>query len=109
MYSHYIRVDEQGRIQKGFSTAFKKAEQKDILLRETPSRQFYLLEQGEENPNLFDELGTSLYKWEGGEIKERTQEEIEADRSALPSMKQSIPLEERIGALEDVLMELLLQ
>jgi hypothetical protein len=96
---HYITVDEQNRIVDGFSDAFRQPSETDILLTDKGGYQFrlhYLVYDptyeltwhhrvSEENPALYDWNGMiPLYKYEGGYVKRRTEEEIEADRAALP-------------------------
>lgn len=78
---HYITVDEQNRIIDGFSDAFRQPSETDICINEHGSYQFRLCDGGEENPTLFGwDYMIPLYKYEGGEIVRRTEEEIEADR-----------------------------
>lgn len=81
---HYITVDERNRIINGFSDAFRQPSETDICINEKGGYQFRLFPGGEENPALYDmEDRIPLYKWDGA-VVERTAEEIEADRAALP-------------------------
>lgn len=86
MYNkHYITVDAESRITNGFSDAFRQSTEADICINEQGGYQFRLFPGGEENPSLYDLDGMiPLYKWDGAQIIQRTEEEIEADRAALP-------------------------
>jgi len=69
MYKHYLRLDSENYIIKGFSDAFPETiEETDILLRETEQRQFYFSDFIF-NPSLTE--GTQpKYKYVDGEIIE---------------------------------------
>lgn len=85
---HYIAVDERNRIVDGFSDAFREHTDEHICINEQGGYQFRLFPGGEENPSLFDWNGmTPLYKWDGEAIR-RTEEEIEADRAAIPKTEE---------------------
>lgn len=83
---HYIVVDGQGRISDTWSDG--PHQEKDttnaICINEHGGYQFRLKPDGEENPTLYTFDGIALYKWDEESVKERTEEEIEADRSAIP-------------------------
>lgn len=81
---HYIRIDEENRVIKGFSDAFEKPKEGDIVINEKGGRHFRLPFENRVNPPLKTDEGVPLYKYENGEAKERTQEEIQADIDALP-------------------------
>lgn len=66
-----------------------------------------LYPDGEENPSLWDMDGIPLYKYEGGEVVPRTEEELAADRVALPKPEDKPSSEERIAELEAALAALL--
>lgn len=101
---HYITVDEQNRIVNGFSDAFRQPTDTDICINEQGGYQFRLF--GIENPALFDWNGMiPLYKYEDGEVVKRTEEEIEADRAAIPEVEAEPTTEERVTALEEQLAE----
>nr|DAJ85012.1 MAG TPA: protein of unknown function (DUF4376) [Caudoviricetes sp.] len=84
MNKHYIRLDNTGRIIKGFSSAFEAPQDDDICINEDGGYQFRLTPGGTENPMLFTEYGISLYKYENGAVEARTPEEIAAD--SLPDL-----------------------
>lgn len=99
---HYINVDDRGRIVDGWSDG--PHPEKDptgaICINEEGGYQFRLHPGGEENPALWDMDGIPLYKYVDGEVLERTPEEIEADRAALPKPEVKPSPEERIAELE---------
>lgn len=86
---HYITVDAENRIVGGFSDAFRAPADEHICINEKGGYQFRLFPNGEENPSLFDWNGmVPLYKYEGGEVIKRTEEEIEAEREAIPAPEE---------------------
>ena len=100
--NHYITVKD-GLIVDGFSDAFRKPSEDDICINEEGGYQFRFIiggEPTEENPNLFafpDMI--PLYKYEGGEVVRRTEEEIEEDRANI--VHEYVPTtEERLADLE---------
>lgn len=103
---HYVSVDEQNRIVSGFSDAFRQPTDTDICINEQGGYQFRLFLGGEENPSLLDWNGMiPLYAYVDGKVVKRTEEEIEADRSALPVPETKPTNEERITLLEAQLAE----
>ena len=83
---HYITTDNQGRITSGWSDG--PLPDRDtagaICINEEGGYQFRLLPGGEENPPLYTMDGIPLYKWDGEQAIPRTEEEIAADRAAIP-------------------------
>lgn len=81
---HYITVDEENRIIRGFSDAFSQPSDTDICINERGGYQFRLFPGGRENPRLFDRgaVPVALYRWDGSDPVLRTAEELEADRAA---------------------------
>lgn len=101
---HYIDVDDRGRIVDGWSDGPQPQRQpteQTVQLTDQGGYQFRLHPDGEENPALWDMDGIPLYKYEDGEVLERTQEEIEADRAALPKPEDKPSPEQRIAELEE--------
>ena len=84
---HYITTDEQGRITDGWSDGpFPDRDTSGaVLLQDHCGYQFRLTPGGEENPPLYTPDGIPLYRWEGRQVVQRTEEEIAADRAALPA------------------------
>ena len=86
---HFITVDEQNRIVRGFSDAFRQPADTDICINEQGGYQFRLFPGGEENPSLHEwQHMIPLYKYENGKVVKRTEEEIEADIAALPQPEE---------------------
>lgn len=83
--NHYITTDTANRILSGWSDG--PCPEQDttsaILLREDGGYQFRLFEGGEENPCLTDEIGAHLYRYENGQIRLSTADEIEAERQEI--------------------------
>ena len=86
---HYISVDDQHRIIYGWSNGplFDKSTEGAICINEKGGYQFRLILDGketEENPSLWTMDLIPLYKYEGGKVMKRSEEEIEADRALIP-------------------------
>ncbi|HCT64469.1 MAG TPA: hypothetical protein DIC60_04245 [Lachnospiraceae bacterium] len=81
---HYIRLDLEGRIIKGFSDAFEQPIEGDICINEQSGRHFELF--GVVNPPLMDVQGIYQYKYVDGVVSERTTEEIQADIANIPTV-----------------------
>ncbi len=79
---HFIEVDENGNVIRGWSDAFAPAAENAICINKQGGYQFRLWPMGEENPNLFTMEGIPLYKWDGEQVVARSEDEIEADREA---------------------------
>ena len=82
MGKHYIRLDNENRIIKGFSDDFEQALETDICVNEGEGRHFEL--NGVINPPLTNLKGIYLYKYENDEIVQRTEEEIQRDIVTIP-------------------------
>lgn len=102
-------MDDRGRIVDGWSNG--PHPEKDtpgaICINEEGGYQFRLFPDGEENPSLWDMDGIPLYKYEGGEVVPRTEEELAADHGAIPKPEDKPSPEERIAELEAALAALL--
>lgn len=107
MYKHYIRLDSAGHIIKGFSTAFEQPQDGDICINEQGGYQFRLESDGAENPPLMDLEGILLYKYEGGVILDRTDEEIEADRAVIQQPAVTPSIAERVAATESAIIAMM--
>lgn len=84
---HYINVNELGCILNGWSDGphpEREATDQTQLLTDKGGYQFRLFHGGEENPSLTNEDGIPIYKWKDGHVISRSDEEIEADRLAIP-------------------------
>ena len=83
---HYITTDSQSRIVDGWSDGPHQGRDTSgaICISEKGGYQFRLCDGGPENPLLYTVDGIPLYKWDGAQAVARTEEEITADRAALP-------------------------
>ena len=101
-YTHYIKVDEEGRIQDGWSDGphYDRDTTGATLLTDQGSYQFRLWADGEENPTLwtFPEK-IPLYKWNGEVVERRTEEEIEAEKAEIPAPNPSPTAQEDVDAM----------
>lgn len=104
---HFIEVDEQNRIVKGWSDAFAPTTENAICINEQGGYQFRLWPDGEENPNLFTMDGIPLYKWDGEQVVARSEAEIEAERAAIPKPPVVPSDHERLELLENAMLETL--
>lgn len=102
--TYFIEIDEQSRIIKGWSDAFAPATETSIIINSEGGYQFRLWPDGEENPNLFTMDGIPLYKWNGEQVIARPEEEIEADRAAIPKPPVVPTYEERLSAMESAML-----
>lgn len=103
---HYIAIDAQGRITSGWSDGPQRDRDTTgaVCINEAGGYQFRLHPGGEENPPLYTEDGIPLYRWDGERVVRRSEEEIEADRAALPAPAPSE--QERLRADVDFLLAL---
>lgn len=101
---HYIRLDGT-KIIKGFSDAFEQPQIGDICINENGDRHFMIGDVI--NPAVNNEQGIALYKYEGGKVAERTEQEIEADIAKIPAPEPSEveKLRAEVDAVKAVLVE----
>lgn len=106
---HYIRLDESNRIIKGFSDAFEEPLETDICINENGGRHFEL--GGCINPALFNEHWCHIYKYEDGEIREATKEELDEELASFevpePQPSQLDILQEQVLDTMEAQMEVL--
>lgn len=95
---HYILTRPDGAITGAWSDGPhpEKDTASAICINEKGGYQFRLYPDGEENPAIYDDDGIPLYKWDGSQVVERTEEEIEAERAAIPDPSPSA--QERLRA-----------
>jgi len=108
-YKHYIRLNDNEDIIKGFSTAFEQSQEGDILINESENLHFRLFPDDEENPLLQNEYGVFLYRYVNGGIVAKTNEEMEAGRKVLevsPQFQITILNEKIQNALPYVVMNI---
>lgn len=60
-----------------------------ICINERGRYQLRFYSGGEENPPIYDIDGVPLYKWDGFQVIRRPDEEIEAERAAIPASPPS--------------------
>ena len=94
--SHYVAIRSDGTITDAWSDGPhpKKDTTNAICINEQGEYQLRLYifypwlnshMRTEENPPIYDMDGIPLYKWDGEQVVPRTEEEIEADRAAIPA------------------------
>ena len=100
---HYIAIDAQGRITSGWSDGPQRDRDTTgaVCINEAGGYQFRLHPGGEENPPLYTEDGIPLYRWDGERVVRRSEEEVQADRAAIPAPAPSE--QERLRADVDFL------
>lgn len=84
---HYVEIDERDSIVNGWSDG--PCPEHDtkcaICINDKGGYQFRLFPDGEENPSLYTYDFIPLYKWENNQVVRRTEEELAADRAAIPA------------------------
>lgn len=95
---HYILTSQHGTITDAWSDGPhpEKDTANAICINEQGGYQFRLILNGkptEENPPIFTMYGIPMYKYVDGEVVERTEDEIEDDRLAIPPAPPS-PMEQ---------------
>lgn len=84
---HYITIDSQNRITAGWSDGPHPERDTSgaVCINNKGGYQFRLTPGGEENPPIYTMDGIPLYKWDGNQAVKRTDDEIAADRAAIPA------------------------
>lgn len=103
MSKHYIRLDENMNIIKGFSDAFESPLGKDICINENGQRHFEMF--GEVNPSLINGNGIYIYKYIDNSFIAKTDAEIQTEIELLTKEPTA---EERLQSLEDAMIFLTL-
>ena len=99
-YRVYVQTDERGRITAVNSSAFV-GDDCGTEIDQGYGDQYHHA-QGNYFPQpIYTEDGIPRYKLEGGQAVERTEEEIEADRAALPEPEPTT--EERLDNIESAI------
>jgi hypothetical protein len=100
-YNHYIRTNEAGEIIHGFSGAFEQPQDGDILICEDGPRHFH-----EAFPDpLQNERGQFRFRWQDGQIVERSQQELDDEWAQRPPAPPT--LQQRVEAAEQALIALM--
>ena len=104
-YHVYVQVDEQGRITAVNSSAFVSADWGSEIDQGYGDKYHHAQGNYFSQP-IYTEDGIPQYKLEEGEAVERTKEEIEADRAALPEPEptETEKLRRRVAELENQIL-----
>ena len=97
----YIQVDSDGRILRcegGYTTPVDLAGWQEI--DEGNGDRYNLCQSHYFDGGLYTVDGIPRYRWDGSAAVLRTEEELEADRAAIPEPKPSKTVEARLTALE---------
>ena len=97
----YIKTDTEGRILRcegGYTTPNDLAGWQEI--DEGNGDRYNLCQSHYFDGGLYTMDGIPRYKWDGSSAVLRTDEELEADRAAIPDPKPSKTVEDRLTALE---------
>ena len=95
MAKHYVIIDDSGRVLRGFSDFFEQPIDGAICINEDAGAHFEL--DCVINPQLTDLNGLPLYKFDGGKVASRTQEELDADK---PVVIPVPTIDERLAQVE---------
>ena len=98
----YIKADDQGRILRCEGEYTLPADLGGWTLIEEgpPCDRLNLAQSHYFDGGLYTVDGIPRYKWNGSAAVLRTDEELEADRAAIPDSKPSKTVEDRLTALE---------
>ena len=97
----YIQTDTDGRILRcdgGYTTPADLTDWTEI--DEGSGDKYNLCQSHYFDGGLYTVDGIPRYRWDGTQAVERTEEELEADRAAIPEPKPSKTVEARLTALE---------
>ena len=98
----YIRTDGQARITRceGEYTLPSDLDGWTLIEEGQPCDRLNLAQSHYFDGGLYTMDGIPRYKWDGSAAVLRTEEELEADRAAIPDSKPSKTVEDRLTALE---------
>ena len=97
----YIQTDTEGRILRcegGYTTPADLTDWTEI--DEGTGDRYNLCQSHYFDGGLYTMDGIPRYRWDGSAAVLRTEEEMEADRAAIPEPKPSKTVEDRLTALE---------
>lgn len=103
----YIQTDEQGNITRcegGYSMANITDIDDWIWVDEGVGDKYNLCQSHYFVGGLFTMEGIPLYKWDGEQVVARSEDEIEADRAAMPKQPIMPTTEERLAAMESAML-----
>ena len=98
----YIKVDEQGRITRceGEYTLPANLDGWILIEEGQPCDRLNLAQSHYFDGGLYTMDGIHRYRWDGSKAILRSEDELEADRSATPDPEPPTDLEARVAALE---------
>lgn len=98
----YIQTDAEGHILRceGEYTLPSDLDGWTLIEEGTPCDRLNLAQSHYFDGGLYTMDGIPHYKWDGSAAVLRTEEELEADRAAIPDPKPSATIEARLTALE---------
>lgn len=103
----YIQTDEQGRIIRcdgGYSMANIANIEDWLLIDEGIGDKYNLCQSHYFEGGLYTMDGIPLYKWNGQQVIKRTDDEVAADREAIPTSPVMPTYEERLAAMESAML-----
>ena len=83
-YKVYARLDSAGNITAVHSSAFLDDHTDWTLIDEGTGDRYHHAQGNYLDGGLYTPDGIHLYRWDGTQVIHRTEEEIEADRAAIP-------------------------
>ena len=107
----YIQTDEQGNITRcegGYSMANITNFEDWILIDEGIGDKYNLCQSHYFEGGLYTVDGIPLYKWDGEQVVARGEDEIEADRAAIPVQPITPTYEERLAAMESAMLTMVM-
>lgn len=107
----YIQTDEQGnviRCEGGYSMANITNIADWLLIDEGEGDKYNLCQSHYFEGGLFTMEGIPLYEWDGEQVIARTEEEVEADRAAIPKLPIVPTYEERLAAMESAILTMVM-
>lgn len=98
----YIKADDHGRIVRCEGEYTLPSDLTDWILIEEghPCDRLNLAQRHYFDGGLYTTDGIPRYRWDGSAAVLRAEEELEADRAAIPDPKPSATIEARLTALE---------
>lgn len=83
-YKVYARLDSAGNITAVNSSAFLQDTTGWVEIDEGTGDRYYHAQGNYLDGGIYTDDGIPLYRWDGTRVIQRTEEEIEADRAAVP-------------------------
>ena len=101
-YKVYARLDGAGNITAINSSAFLQDATDWTLIDEGVGDRYHHAQGHYLDGGIYTDDGIPLYRWDGTQVIQRTEEEIEADRAAIPAP----PIGPTNAELMDAILEL---